>query len=379
MDNLTHSLVGLAAAKAGLEKLSPGATVLCVLAANAPDADIAVLMFGDRWSFLQHHRGITHAIIGTIALAFLLPLIFYLVDSIRARVNGGSRVVKLKGLFIASLIVSATHPLLDWTNSYGVRFFLPWNPKWFYGDLVFIIDPYIWLVFGVAVFLLTSATTSKRVLWVVVAAITSVLVVLAPLRNGVPNPGVVWVTWLLGVAFAVLFYFRGAAKRWGSKIAFGAFVFLLLYWSGLWFAHQIAIGRGNLRAATVANLNGETVLRLAAMPTAADPLHWDCVFETDRAMYRFPLSIVGEAPIRDLVRYDKAELNQLADKLAAVRSANVFLGFARFPVAKLKDPNCTAQTFVQLADLRYTEPGTSRGSFAFEVPIDCPEVVSAPR
>ena len=80
MDNLTHSLVGLTAAKAGLEKLSPGATVLCVLAANAPDADIIVLAFGDRWTFLQHHRGITHAIVGVVGIAFLLPLIFYVVD-----------------------------------------------------------------------------------------------------------------------------------------------------------------------------------------------------------------------------------------------------------------------------------------------------------
>jgi hypothetical protein len=127
-----------------------------------------------------------------------------------------------------------------------------------------------------------------------------------------------------------------------------------------------------LRAAIVANLNGETVLRLAAMPTAANPFSWDCVFETDRAMYRFPLSILGDPPIRNLVRYDKTELNQLADKLAANRSSSVFLGFARFPVARLKDPNCTTQTFVQLADLRYTEPGQSRGSFALEMPIDCP-------
>ena len=44
MDNLTHSLVGLTAAKAGLEKLSPGATLLCLIAANAPDGDIFVLV-----------------------------------------------------------------------------------------------------------------------------------------------------------------------------------------------------------------------------------------------------------------------------------------------------------------------------------------------
>jgi hypothetical protein len=50
----------------------------------------------------------------------------------------------------------------------------------------------------------------------------------------------------------------------------------------------------------------------------------------------------------------------------------VFLGFARFPVMQLADPSCTSRTLVQLADLRYTEPGRSRGSFAFELPIDCP-------
>ena len=44
---------------------------------------------------------------------------------------------------LASFIVSATHPLLDWTNNYGIRFFLPWSQKWSYGDLVFIVDPYL--------------------------------------------------------------------------------------------------------------------------------------------------------------------------------------------------------------------------------------------
>ncbi|MGB8507563.1 MAG: metal-dependent hydrolase, partial [Pyrinomonadaceae bacterium] len=72
MDNLTHSLVGLVAAKAGLERTSPYATLLCVLAANAPDADI-VTLFGGRFTYLEQHRGISHSIVGTFALAILLP------------------------------------------------------------------------------------------------------------------------------------------------------------------------------------------------------------------------------------------------------------------------------------------------------------------
>ena len=156
MDNLTHSLIGLAASKAGLEKLSPGATTLCVLAANSPDADIVVLLFGGRWEFLHHHRGITHSIVGALALALALPLIFYLGDRIVAWRRRRAPTVRLGGLLVASIIATATHPIMDWTNNYGVRFLLPWNPRWFYGDFVFIIDPFIWIVLGGAAFVLTA-------------------------------------------------------------------------------------------------------------------------------------------------------------------------------------------------------------------------------
>ncbi|MBV9209844.1 MAG: metal-dependent hydrolase, partial [Acidobacteria bacterium] len=87
MDNLTHSLVGLVAAKAGLERVSPAATTLCVLAANAPDSDI-LATFGGRWFYLHNHRGITHSIVGTLALAVLLPALFWLVEKLIAYLRG---------------------------------------------------------------------------------------------------------------------------------------------------------------------------------------------------------------------------------------------------------------------------------------------------
>jgi hypothetical protein len=112
------------------------------------------------------------------------------------------------------------------------------------------------------------------------------------------------------------------------------------------------------------------------MPRLADPLHWDCVFETDRATYRFRLTLLklDNSPSSHLVRYEKpsGELAEVMELISQQRPAQVFLGFARFPVAQLVDPNCTTQTLVQLADLRYTEPGRSRGSFAVELPVDCP-------
>lgn len=370
MDNLTHSLVGLTAAKAGLERLSPGATTLCVLAANAPDSDIVVLAFGDRWSFLQHHRGITHAIVGVITLAIVLPLIFYGIDRLWSRYKDKPPQTNLKGLLIASFVTSATHPLLDWTNNYGIRWFLPWSQKWSYGDFVFIVDPYLWLILGGAVFLLTARTRFLKVVWAVVAAVTTFLVVASPRSGGLPYPRLIAFLWIVTLVTFIVLMLKGAGERWGAKIALVAIIIALCYWSLLAFAHSRAVVRGNEEAVKIAN--GETIARLAAMPRLANPFHWDCAFETDRAMYRFDFSLLGTGA-SNAVRYEKPgpDLKNLVDYVSQQRSGQIFLNFARFPVMKVADPGCTTRTLVQIADLRYTEPGRSRGTFTLELPIDC--------
>lgn len=370
MDNLTHSLVGLTAARAGLERLSPGATLLCVLAANSPDSDVIVLAFRDRWDYLQHHRGITHAVVGVIGLAIVLPLIFYAVDRLWSRFRNQPPKVKLKGLLLTSFIVSATHPLLDWTNNYGIRFWLPWSGKWSYGDLVFIVDPYIWMILGGAAFLLGARTKLLKFVWAGMAILTTYLIVASPRSPSLPNRNLLAVFWVISISVLVVLYMRGARERWGSKIAYVAIALVFCYWGLLSFAHWRAVARGSEQAARIASSNGETVGRLAAMPTVANPFGWDCVFETDRATYRFNLNILSEAPFGNTVRYVKTP--ELMEIVKEQRPARVFLGFARFPVLQLEDPDCTTQTLVHLADLRYTEPRRSRGTFALSLTIDCP-------
>ena len=374
MDNLTHSLVGLTVAKAGLEKLSPHATTLCVVAANFPDSDIVVIPFGDRWTFLQHHRGITHAIVGVVALAILLPLIFYAVDRLWSRFRNRTPQTNLKGLMIASLIASATHPLLDWTNNYGIRFFLPWSQKWSYGDLVFIVDPYIWLILGGASFLLTSQTTVRRVMWALVAAVLTFLVVASPRSSNLPNPRLIALLWIVAIVLLIVLFVKDARERWGSRIALVAIAMVLCYWSFLAIAHSRAVIRGGEEAARIAGSNGEVVGRIAAMPRLANPFRWDCVFETDHATYRFDLGLFDTARPAIPVRYEKptGKVKEVLDKASQQRPAQVFLGFARFPVVKIANADCVTTTLVQFADLRYTEPGRSRGSFSLELPVECP-------
>jgi inner membrane protein len=375
MDNLTHSLIGLAAAKAGLERLSPGTTTLCVLAANAPDADIVALIFGGRWAFLHHHRGITHSIAGSMALALALPLIFYLGDQLLSLIRARPPMVRPVGLLLASLVVTATHPLMDWSNNYGVRLLLPWSSRWFYGDFVFILDPFLWIVLGGAAFLLTSKTWKQIVAWVVISLIPSYLVLVGP---GGPtrltNETLLRLLWILAMIVLVTLYRRKIGGRLGAKIAITALATVTIYCAGLALVHAVALRQARIVASSIANRNQERLVKIAAMPTVANPTEWLCVMETDQAAYRFNLSLIHCRPDSDVVRYRKwrASDSEAISQASRDARAQIFLGFARFPVVSVVGEDCATQTLVQFADLRYTEPGRNRGTFSLEVPVDCP-------
>ena len=146
------------------------------------------LMVGPRW------------LAPAIELALLIPLLFYAGDSVYARIRKQKRRVKFRGLLLASLIMVAAHVLMDWTNNYGVRPLLPWSGKWYYGDLVFIADPWIWLVVGGAAFLLTSKRTWQKIFWAALALLLTALVLLFPLENaGVTYPNVFRVLWIAAI------------------------------------------------------------------------------------------------------------------------------------------------------------------------------------
>ena len=391
MDGLTHSLVGLTSAKAGLERLSPYATAACILSANAPDIDVVSFFCGGRWVLLQHHRGITHSIVGTLVLGLLIPSILFGAERAIAKWHRRPPLVRYRGLVLSSLIAAATHPLMDWTNNYGVRPLLPWAGKWFYGDLVFIVDPYIILVLGGAAFLLTSNRRWKTVGWLLLAVVITIIVVrLSPRRSaGIGGLTVARIIWIMGVLGLVLARSIGLQKRLGKPLAVGALAFVVIYWCGLAWAHHAAYTNADAEANEIAMQRGERLMRVAAMPTAANPFQWLCVAETDRAMYRFFVgtgdkssaenlanSIVDgnrPSPQTAIERYEKPTGQDELLVSAASRDprAQVLLGFARFPIARVESDNCVGQTLVQFADLRYTEPGAARGGFSLSVPVPC--------
>lgn len=374
MDNLAHSLVGLTSAKAGLERLSPYATAVCIASANAADADFFTLFFGDRWTLLKHHRGITHSIIGTIAISILVPTLVFAIERIIAKLRDTRPRIRFRGLLIASIIAAATHPLMDWTNNYGVRPLLPWSAKWFYGDLVFIVDPYIWLVLGGVMFLLTSNTRLKTIAWTLLGTCVTALILIAG-RNrdsstAVTTAAAIWIT---GIALLIGFRVLGLQKQMGRATAIAALGLVVCYWGALAFLHRSAYADALTAVNQFATTRGERVIRMAAMPAVATPFTWQCIGETDRAMYRFVVNS-KDGEHSPPARYEKpsgqsARLVSLAER---DRRAQILLGFARFPIERVDAENCIGQALVQFADLRYTEPGTLRGNFSVNIPLDCP-------
>ena len=379
MDNLTHSLVGLAAAKAGLERLSPGATLLAVLAANGPDIDILATL-GGKWFYLHHHRGITHSIVGTLAMALLIPCLFYAGDLLVSRIRKRPPRVRFLGLLVVSLVLSASHPLMDWTNNYGVRPFLPWDGRWYYGDLVFIIDPWLWLVVGGAAFLLTSEKKWQVAAWGALALVLTGLVLSARLENwGLLHPNLFRALWVAGVVALAAARLTRLLKPWGSRVALAALAFVVVYWGGLAILHRRALSEADSVSRLALAPRGETVGRLAAMPTLADPTRWLCVAETERATYRFFVSLVdGVSGVSgELARFERPQGSEAAavSRASADWRAQIFLDFARFPATRVAG-DCLSELLVQFADIRYTEPGTPRGgTFSLDVPVACDRAV----
>lgn len=139
MDNLCHALAGVALAESGIAPARRRTVIMAALAANAPDVDAFVALNGYGPGALEFRRGITH---GILALLVLPPLIAWLAWL------AGRRTDEFRPLLLLAALAVWSHSFLDWLNSYGIRLLAPFDWRWFHGDAVFIVDPWIWLTLG---------------------------------------------------------------------------------------------------------------------------------------------------------------------------------------------------------------------------------------
>ena len=145
MDNVCHTLVGLAVARAGLRKKTALATSTAAIAANLPDID--VLVFATSVPSVAFRRGITHG----VPAQLLLPIAFAGVMWLTAARRRTGPPAHFWWLLAISYIGVLSHVFLDFLNTYGIRFLSPMSQRWFYGDAVFIVDLWLWLILAAGV------------------------------------------------------------------------------------------------------------------------------------------------------------------------------------------------------------------------------------
>lgn len=162
MDNLCHTLAGAALAKAGLDRRTPLATPALLIAANLPDLDILSYL-RDPLFALTFRRGWTHGVLAMLALPPLLAGVMLLWDrQVRRRLQPDAPPAIPRQLMLVSVAGVLSHPLLDLLNTYGVRLLMPFSERWFYGDTLFIIDPWLWLLLGIVTVLGTVGGRRER-------------------------------------------------------------------------------------------------------------------------------------------------------------------------------------------------------------------------
>ncbi len=294
MDNVTHTLTGLMLSRAGLNRGEKGGAVMLMLAANAPDMD-AYPFFYDNLTYLQVHRGYTHAFVFAPVVA-LVPLL--LVKAF-TRTRFTLTTLAMYGGCIAAVL---SHLLLDWTNVYGVRLMLPFNARWYRLDISNLIDPVILgtLLASVAFPLMAGLVSSE----------------IAGKKSAGPKRGWAWF----------------------------ALIAVLGYDASRWMAHERAIAIIDAH-----NYRGAPAGRVSVFPVSL--FRWRGVVEGDGFIYEVPIDMTTEFDAAGGHTEYPAIFSPAIDAARTTRTFEVFEAFDQLPFWTLLPID--DQVRVELLDLRF--------------------------
>lgn len=130
MDIVHHAVIGLIGLNSAesIDYLTEG--IFFLAGSILPDLDAFLAIFGKRF-YLKNHQSFSHSLI-------LIPIISLIITSL------------LMGLidfswanFFALSLGMCIHVLLDYTNTYGIRLFYPFNKNRISLDSIFFIDTFL--------------------------------------------------------------------------------------------------------------------------------------------------------------------------------------------------------------------------------------------
>jgi inner membrane protein len=315
IDPVCHTLAGAALSRSGLGKRTALGTTALILGANLPDLDVLAYFAGPQ-ADLEWRRGWTHGILALALLPLVLTGSLLLIHRARRRLRiGTTGVLAPKQLLLLSFAAILSHPILDTLNTYGVRWLMPWSGTWFYGDTLFIIDPWVWVALAVGLY---ASRTGNR---------------------PAGNPGPV----RLALVAVVLYTSAMALSGWAAR---------------------------TITIQEVARSKGKPVVRAMAGPAPIDPLVRRIVVEQESeygvGTFRW-LSRPHVEP-RHLRTFPRGRPSHPAFQAAVgTAPARRFLTWARFPTFRVEQVSA-GKYLVHMVDLRYADsPDDSFG--ALTVPI----------
>jgi inner membrane protein len=316
MDNLTHTLLGAALAETGLRRRSALATATLLVGANLPDVDGILYWIARPDTAYGFRRGWTHGVLALAVWPFALAGAMLAWDHwVRQRRHPASSPAVPRALLGLAFLAVATHPLLDWFNTYGMRWLMPFSDRWSYGDVLFIVDPWVWLALGLGWW----ASRRRR-------------------RRGAEHPG------------------RPARRALAAAACYAALMF--------------ASGRAARRvAATALAEQGLTPTRVMAGPEPLTPFRRQVVADVGPG---YALGTVDwlRRPAFVPEGHGIVPKGEGAPEVAAAERTGrgaAFVRWARFPVFLVE--RAPGATLVHIVDARYTlDPGAGFGALTVAVP-----------
>ena len=327
MEPITHFLTGACLGRAGLNRKTALATAATTLAAEAPDLDV-LYDFGGRITGFQHHRGWTHTFLGLFVVN--LAVIALLYGWYRWKVKRGNwkhdRPPRWALLYGFCMIAGLSHLLLDFTNNYGVRPFMPFSYRWYSWDIVFIVEPVLWII----------------------------------LLGGLALPS------LFGLIDAEV----GARKKGfrGRGWAIAALIGMIALWAVRDFQHRKAVN-----ALAALTYDGLDASRVSAFPYYLNPFRWAGVVETSNFFETMELnSLTGEVDAQNRARvYYKNPETPVTLAAKKSRLGRVFLDWAQYPYVEQERLTAPESGYmVHFHDLRFAYPDTRRAALGAFVLVD---------
>jgi inner membrane protein len=353
LDPIAHTLAGVTLAQTGLRKLTPLATPTLILAANLPDIDGVMSFFGSDAS-LYYRRGMTHGVLAQAILPWFLTAMVMVYDRfLRRRRNPTKEPVAPLQILLLSYIGVLSHPFLDWLNTYGVRLLMPFSGRWFYGDTLFIVDAWMWLLLGASAVFAYSQKRWSQLLWIALGVAMSWLITTADFV-----PVMAKVVWWMGLTVIAGVRIRGMPKNRNNLVALGCLAVLCIY--------VLALKAGNRRVHSkveewLATVHSEPLSRVMIGPLPANPFYREVLAVSDKHYYGLRVSVLDHDSIHE--RFKPVPIpkpDPIIERALSNSDIRGFVNWMRFPVYEVQERADGYRVIIR--DLRYVRPDQDRSA-----------------